>query len=395
MIEINRDKIVRISSAHMVAQSNQDWLKTRAEIGDALAKEEFLLRFGTADEKIQLLGKDGVQAHIRRSGSYVFFGKPTLGEMFKLISLFVGLQTLDPDLHFEENGKSYRRPVIIYGDQEGYKPIVDVLRNLQKNGTIKQDVDEPNGLIRFAQTPQELVEDLYRKVPAEASMHGGGVSLEKIQERAEKYPLGLHYTDLGISEPEFKVIAYTSASSKQDETSISQAHQLGEYLAKKKYGLISGLGQTGLMHEVHLGCIKYNGWSEGSNVPHIIAQEGLPKKVAKAHIIEDIYTRMQVMFAPSDFVVASAGGRGGAGTLQEILGAFVIAKHNKKEMFNDRGLKPVIVDNRLGIWTNLQNALKPFGIEEGKGISYVSGTDEVIEKIDIYQSGEEILKDWR
>ena len=395
MIEIERDKIVRISSAHIATDGDREWLKTRAEIGDALAQEELMLRFGTKDERIQLLGKDGVQAHIKRSGSYIFFGKPTLGEMFKLISLFVGLQTLDPDLHYEEDGKTYRRPVIIYGDQSGYKPIIDVLRALQKNGTIRQDIDEPNGLLRFAETKEELLEDLYRKVEAEGSLHGGGASVEKILERAEKYPIGVHDGELDIDEPEFKLVAYTSASDNQDEASISEARKLGEYLAKNGHGLISGLGQTGLMHEVHLGCVENGGWSEGSNVPHIIAQEGLPKNFARAHIIEDIYTRMQTMFAPGDFVAASIGGRGGAGTLQEVLGAFIIAQYNKKEMICDRGVKPIIVDNRLGLWSGLEPALKPFGIEEGKGMSFVSGTEAVIEMTERYQSGEEILEDWR
>ena len=101
------------------------------------------------------------------------------------------------------------------------------------------------------------------------------------------------------------------------------------------------------------------------------------------------------MFAPCDFVVASVGGRGGAGTLQEILGAFIIAQYNKKEMICERGIKPLVIDNRLEVWEGLHAALAPFNIEQGRGMLFVSGTDEVVEAVERYQSGEDIVKDWR
>lgn len=385
--DLTRDNTVRTSSLHEVGTGGENAIKDQADIIQALGEEGYHIRVGTADEEIDLVGDNGVQKHIQQSGAYIFHGKPSLGEAFKLVSLFVGLQTLDPDLQYEKNGKFFRRPVVVYGEKKDYQSLIDLLNALYKEGTIKQAVEGEDGLLRFAGTPDQLKAQLRREVAVLESIHGEGVDPEKIERRAQKYSVGVQEHG-ELVDPEYKAIAYTSASQSQPKDAAEEARKYGELLVERGIGLISGLGKTGLMGEVHNACVEAGGWSEGANCPHIIVQEGMPRGFSRANIIEDIYARMQVMFAPCDFIGASVGGRGGGGSLQEILGAFLLMELGREEMIGKDGkAKPVVIDNRLGIWDDLVPLMKSFGFSCGKDYHFANGTQEMIEKIDLHREG--------
>lgn len=385
--DLTRNNTVRTSSLHEVGEGGENAVQNQADIIQALGEEGYHIRVGTVDEQIDLVGDNGVQKHIQQSGAYIFHGKPSLGEVFKLVSLFVGLQTLDPDLQYEKNGQVFRRPVVIYGDRKDYQSLVNLLNALYEEGTIKQPVEGEEGLLRFAETPEQLKTQLRKEVAVQESIHGDGVEPEEIERRAKKYTVGIQeYGEL--LEPKYKAIAYTSASQVQPQEAEEEARKYGEMLCERGIGLISGLGKTGLMGEVHQGCVDVGGWSEGANCPHIIVQEGMPRGFARANIIEDIYARMQVMFDPCDFVGASVGGRGGGGSLQEILGAFLLMELGREEMIGADGkAKPVVIDNRLGIWNDLEPLMTSFDFKLGEDYHFANGTEEMIEKIDLHREG--------
>ena len=48
-------------------------------------------------------------------------------------------------------------------------------------------------------------------------------------------------------------------------------------MAKSSYGCVSGAGKSGVMGAVVRGAVDAEGWTGGSNVPHIIRLEGLPE----------------------------------------------------------------------------------------------------------------------
>ncbi|PIR32606.1 MAG: hypothetical protein COV36_04100, partial [Alphaproteobacteria bacterium CG11_big_fil_rev_8_21_14_0_20_44_7] len=368
---------------------DSSWPALRAELIAVLKENGYRIRNGTGDERIKLIGSDGVQNHVKRSAAYVFFGIPTIGELLKVTSLFVGLQTLDPDLHYFEDEVKYRKPVIIYGNKVGYSHLIKALNRLHKEGTIGQEVEK---LIHFAETPAQLMEKLNLKVKAQDSIHGHGKKLD--DEDGQVLDIGTHKAGKYPELPDFRVCGYTSASRVQDEKSITEAYKLGKYIGDNKFALVSGLGYIGLMNELHKGAVENGGCSIGSNCPHILSQEKLPPGWEEAYIVPDIYSRMDVMFMPSDFIVIAAGGRGGGGTMQEYLAALLLMSLGKLAMqVRDKKFrefspyKPIVIDNRKGIWDDLIALSESHGFYENQHFKVVSGTDEVIQAIEDYRAG--------
>ena len=125
----------------------------------------------------------------------------------------------------------------------------------------------------------------------------------------------------------------------EDEGYLRDGERLGRELAENKLGCVSGAGKTGVMGAVVRGSVDAEGWTGGSNVPHIIRLEGLPKGLSSFWLRDDIYTRMEIMIERSNSFIAFPGG---AGTVQEVL-ALLIFKQQKNLLMEN---KPVILFNR-------------------------------------------------
>jgi len=89
-----------------------------------------------------------------------------------------------------------------------------------------------------------------------------------------------------------------------------------------------------------MGSVEAGGWTAGSNVPHIIEIEGLPKGLSTFWLRPDIYTRMEVMIEKSDAFIIFPGG---AGTVQELLALLIFKKTGNPLMTR----KPIILYNRI------------------------------------------------
>jgi predicted Rossmann-fold nucleotide-binding protein len=379
---------VRISGAVVQDFGDIEAAHSKIQLLECLREKKYNFRLGSDDKAIRLVGDNGVQNHIRRSDAYVFFGKPSVGELFKIVSLFVGLQTLDPDLHYQPEKYAgthtkLRRPIIIYGDPQHYMPVFNFIMCMHKKlGTVRQD---PYSLIRFADTQERFSKELSREIEAENSIHGHGATQEEIARKVIFYTDNTYFPHHFDKEPRFKTVLYTSASRESEDASkIAIAlHNLG-------VGVVSGAGSSGSMGMVARGSHSVGGWSYGTNCPHIAAQEGIPEGMI-VKMQPDIYTRMADMKNQANAIICGAGGFGGAGTLQELLAACLLLIERSHLMTNGRNgsakSKPIILDNSQGMWEGIDKVLEPFGLVEGRNYNVAATCDKVIELVEKAKEG--------
>lgn len=291
------------------------------------------------DQRITL---SNIEAKILSSDAFVFMPGASLEDLFKAVSIFVGYQTMDPNLK--------RKAAVILNSDGSWDTLFDLLDNLQLLGTIRQNyrnflllATEPDEVSAFLdQVEQEGIPDVKRK--------------KHHVEPTDSFETPLPAGTKG------NVCVFCSASIK-DEDYIEDGYILGKALAENKYGCVSGAGTTGIMGSVVSGSVDAGGWTGGSNVPHIIEIEGLPEGLSSFWLRPDIYTRMEIMIQRSDAFIIFPGG---AGTVQEML-ALLIFKQSGSDFMKD---KPVIIFNRkdeergVRFWDKLIALLKPWCEED-------------------------------
>jgi len=269
------------------------------------------------DQRITL---SNIEKKIIESDAFVFTPGATLEDMFKAISIFVGIQTLDRNLA----GK----PTIILNEDQSWNPFFAVLEHLEKMGTVLQnhkdyllDVSSPEDVL-------DTLESAKTKGMPDVGRHKQGDN-----------PITLLETPL--PEDYIGSACVFCSASLEDPSYLADGEKLGRILAESKIGCVSGAGRSGIMGAVVRGSVEAGGWAGGSNVPHIIELEGLPDGLSSFWLRPDIYTRMEVMIQNSDAFIIFPGG---AGTVQELL-ALMIFKHQKNPLMDG---KPVVIFNRAG-----------------------------------------------
>jgi uncharacterized protein (TIGR00730 family) len=287
------------------------------------------------DQRITLCN---IESKILRSDAFVFMPGASLEDLFKAVSIFVGYQTLDPNL----NGKA----AVILNSDGSWDALFDLLDDLQVLGTIHQNYRD---FLLLATEPQE-VSNFLEKVGEEGVPDVGRNKLDFKSVESFETPLP--------ADSKGNICVFCSASIK-DENYIEDGYQLGKALTEHGYGCVSGAGTTGVMGSVVKGSVEAGGWTGGSNVPHIIEIEGLPKGLSSFWLRPDIYTRMEVMIQRSDAFIIFPGG---AGTVQELLALLIFKQTGSDFMRN----KPVIIFNRMDenksvrFWDKLIDLLKPW-----------------------------------
>ncbi len=315
--------IVRLSGT--VTGTEDPRRKERAELLFHLFAEGWDIYNGNGDQRIRL---DNIQEKILESDAFVYTGKPSLEDYFNLTSIFVGFQTLDLDL----KGK----PAVMMNADGSWDNFLAIMDRLHALGTVKEPYSQ---YLKVVKSKDELLSILGRrwdkvdprapKVRAEPDIYEKAVISEK-----------------QIKMPKFNVCVFCSASiSKQDY--LDEGYAVGKMLAERDWGCISGAGKTGIMGQVVKGAYQNNGWSGGSNVPHIIQLEGLPEGLNEFWPRADIYTRMEIMIEKSDAFVVMPGGMG---TLQELFAMLILRNHGDDLM---KG-KPIVVFNKTDPQTGLR-----------------------------------------
>jgi Predicted Rossmann fold nucleotide-binding protein len=287
------------------------------------------------DQRITL---SNIERKILESNAFVFMPGASLGDLFKAVSIFVGYQTMDPNLA----GKA----AVVLNSDGSWNPLFTLLDSLQKQGTIRQNFRD---FLLMADEPQTVVNHL-EKVRREGLPDAGREKINTVQTDSFETP--------PLVELKGNICVFCSASI-EDPAYLSDGYKLGKTLADNNIGCVSGAGTTGVMGEVVRGSVDAGGWSGGSNVPHIIEIEGLPEGLSSFWLRQDIYTRMEVMIQKSDAFIIFPGG---AGTVQEML-ALLIFKKGGSDFMKD---KPVLIFNRLNadgvtrFWDKLIDLLAPW-----------------------------------
>jgi len=307
------------------------------------------------DQRITL---SNIERKILESDAFVFMPGATIEDLFKGLSIFVGYQTLDPNLA----GKA----AVILNSDASWDRLFMLLDDLQRLGTIRQSY---RNFLLLAEHPQAVLTHL-EKVSREGIPDVGRNKITSNETDSYETP---HPVTL-----QGNVCVFCSASI-EDPTYLSDGYQLGKTLAQNNFGCVSGAGTTGIMGAVVRGSVDAGGWTGGSNVPHIIEVEGLPEGLSSFWLRPDIYTRMEVMIQNSDAFVIFPGG---AGTVQEMLALLIFKQSGSDFMLN----KSVVIFNRRNsdgktrFWDKLIELLQPWS-DEGL-FSVVEELDEIIPEIE-------------
>lgn len=307
----------------------------------------------------QVVTLGNIQKKIIESDAFVFTPGAHLEDMFQAASIFVGHQTNDRDL--------LGKPTVIQNTDGSWNAFVSLIEHLHDMGTVKQRSDT---FLNIVAKPKDVL-DILEKNYVVGQRHDPAQEPD-ILEVSHESCLG----DICIPKPAFNVCVFCSASISKNDY-LQEGFDLGVALADEGWGCISGAGKTGIMGKVVAGSVSREGWTGGSNVPHIIALEGLPKGMAEFWPRADIYTRMEVMIENSHAFVIMPGG---LGTVQEVF-ALVLLKQQEHALMKD---KPIIIFNRetdgkYRFWDPLIELLENSGTKEH--FTVVKDMDDLIPAI--------------
>jgi uncharacterized protein (TIGR00730 family) len=340
--------IIRLSGTVL---SDQDPARElRADLLGLLFRAGWNIFNSNGDQRITL---GNIESKIIESHAFLFTPQPTLEDMFKAISVFVGYQTLDPNLR--------AKPTIILNGDASWDAFFDVLFQLQRQGTIKQNHQE----FLLSATSTADVLPLLKKASEQPPPDAGRERHFAMKAREFSTPKPTELIG--------NVCVFCSASI-EEESYLKDGHDLGRLLAENQLGCVSGAGKSGIMGTVVQGSVEAGGWTAGSNVPHIIELEGLPEGLSTFWLKPDIYTRMEIMIENSDAFVIMPGG---SGTMQELLALLIFRSQNDPMMHN----KPIVIFNRpladgAGFWDSLVTLLESYG--RGDSCLVVNDVNDII-----------------
>jgi len=327
--------IIRLSGT--VLNDQDPARELRADLLAILFRAGWNIFNSNGDQRITL---GNIESKIIESNAFLFTPQPSLEDMFKAISVFVGYQTLDPNLQ----GK----PTIILNGDGSWDGFFSVLSQLQRQGTIKQNHDEFLLKAGSVQDVLPILKQASSAPPPDAGREKHHVVSGKVKAFSTPPPDDL----LG------NVCVFCSASL-SEQSYLDDGYNLGRLLAENRLGCVSGAGSSGIMGTVVKGSVDAGGWTAGSNVPHIIELEGLPEGLSTFWLKPDIYTRMEIMIENANAFVIMPGG---SGTMQELLALLLFRSQRDKLMEG----KPIVIYNRrmpdgTGFWDSLVKLLEDHG----------------------------------
>ena len=269
------------------------------------------------DLKICKLSK--IQNIVRGTDAFIFMPNAKLEDIFYAVSIFVGYQTLDPELK--------EKPAVILNTDGSWDLMFQLFDQLELFGTLQQSYRK---FLLEAKKPEEALANL---------AHAAKVGVPDAGREKRTSETSVSFESPVPAGIKSKVCVFCSASTSTEDY-IEDGYTLGKLLADHNYGCVSGAGTTGVMGSVVRGSVDAGGWTAGSNVPHIIEIEGLPKGLSSFWLRPDIYTRMDAMIEKSDAFIIFPGG---AGTVQELLALLIIKRSHNPLMVG----KPIILYNRI------------------------------------------------
>lgn len=140
-----------------------------------------------------------------------------------------------------------------------------------------------------------------------------------------------------------RIAIYCGSSSGKSPVYEEAAVELGKALAKKKYGVVYGGSNQGLMGKVADAALSEGGEVIGVMPKHLMNKEKLHTTLTELYIVDSMHTRKKKMSDLADAFVALPGG---CGTLDEYFEAFTWAQIGLHQ-------KPVILYNVNGFYDAL------------------------------------------
>ncbi len=298
---------------------------------------------GNGDQVVSL---SNIQRKIIESDAFVFTPGAKLEDMFKASSIFVGYQTNDHDLK--------DKTVAILNTDNSWDNFINLIRHLHDRKTVKQ---LPEDFLDIVYKPKQVLEALEKSY--HARLNAPPIPPEGGREHSQHEAV---FREGDVERPSRSVCVFCSASIAKEDY-LTDGYLLGKELAENNLGCISGAGRTGIMGRVVAGAAENGGWAAGSNVPHIIALEGLPDGLSEFWPRADIYTRMEIMIQESDAFVIMPGGMG---TVQELL-TLLILKEQGHAMMQD---KKIVIFNKQDddfserFWAPFIAMINDFGMDD-------------------------------
>ncbi len=323
-----------------------------------------------ADAFVFLPLASSTHGHIKRPAKV-----ETLREQFKAASLFVGLQTSDPKMRLTDSPKSPLKPVIIVNSDGAWDEFKEMVDHLHENmRTITQNPEDVFTFVKSIGGAIEALKSAARKKTKSLATHPQQFTFSAKEIAARQHD------PKAKRKPDFNVCVFCSASTRRDDL-IQMSEELGRDIAHEGWGLISGMGSSGMMGGVVRGSAEVirkegRGWIGGSNLERILNMEGLPDYYDTMWLETDIYKRMHKMIEESQAFIIMPGGMG---TVQELF-ALLLLKHvkdnqAKEYLMRDKqyGNKPIIIVNPTiedthgeprGVWDPLIKLAKNYGFEK-------------------------------
>lgn len=125
------------------------------------------------------------------------------------------------------------------------------------------------------------------------------------------------------------ISVFCGSSSGNEAVFIEQAALLGKTIARRKYGIVYGGGNVGLMGAVADGALSESGEVIGV-IPEFLKQKELAHlRITRCHVVNTMHERKAMMNDLSDAIIALPGGYGTLEELFEMLTWAQLAIHKK------------------------------------------------------------------
>ena len=146
------------------------------------------------------------------------------------------------------------------------------------------------------------------------------------------------------------------------------ATELGQGLAERKWRLVYGAGDVGIMGRVALTVQQNEAEALGIIPTHLMQKEVAKTDLNKLIVTENMHERKKVMFMNSDAIILLPGGAGSLDEFFEVLTWAQIGLHNK----------PIVLVNTAQYWTPL-TALVDHLISQGFAETTLRSLFEVVD----------------
>ncbi len=150
------------------------------------------------------------------------------------------------------------------------------------------------------------------------------------------------------------ISVYCSSSCQIDQKYHEPTRALGTLLAKERFRLIYGGGDTGLMGTISNSFVDAGGSVLGITTDYLKKFEGKNSRIKSTKIVKTMGERINLLFQEADAFIVLPGG---FGTLEELFSVITpkqIGLHKK----------PIVIANFFGYWDPLKDLLS-HTIKEG------------------------------